>query len=80
MAHTVAHLNAESVWWRQCSESVLDVRIPDPPPPQTHTHTYTHAHTSLSLVSLNGFCGRKAPCFLPSLQLDLLKALTIDPT
>ena len=29
----------------------MDIKIPDPP-------------TSLSLISLNGFCGRKAPCFL----------------
>ena len=31
---------------------MLDVKIPDPP-------------TSPSLISLNGFSGRKAPCFLP---------------
>ena len=53
MAHTAAHLNAESFWWRQCSEQVLNIKIPDPP-------------TSPSLITLNGFCGRKAPCFLPS--------------
>ena len=29
---------------------MLDIKIPDPP-------------TSPSLISLNGFCGRKAPCF-----------------
>ena len=30
---------------------MFDIKFPDPP-------------TSLSLISLNGFCGHKAPCFL----------------
>ena len=30
---------------------MLDIKLPDPP-------------TSPFLISLNGFCGRKAPCFL----------------
>ena len=55
MAHTSAHLNAGSSWWWRCSELVLDIKIPD-----------THPSTSPSLTSLNGCCGRKAPCFLPS--------------
>ena len=53
MAHTTADLNAKSFWWWQCSESVLDIKIPERP-------------TSPSLISLNGFCGRKAQCLLPS--------------
>ena len=52
MAHKAAPLNAESFWWWQCSESVLDIEIPDPP-------------ASPSLINLNGFCGRKALFFLP---------------
>ena len=56
MAHTAAHLNAESFWWWQCSEQVLDIKtIPDPP-------------TSPSLISLNGFCGRKASCFQNAME------------
>ena len=53
MAHTAAHLNAESIWWWQCNEWMLDIKkkyikIPDPPP-------------SPSLINLNGLCGRVPP-------------------
>ena len=70
MSHTAAHLNAESFWRWQCSESVLDLKIPDPP-------------TSPSLTSLHGFCGRKAPCLFLLLLLracfHLNQALLLAP-
>ena len=61
MAHTAAHLNAVSFWWWQCNEYVLDIKIPDPP-------------TFASLISLSGFCKRKATCFLLR-QADDWKAI-----
>ena len=39
-------------------------KIPDPP-------------TSPSLIRLNGFCGRKSPCFLPEPQ-DLMKSGIVE--
>ena len=39
---------------------MLDIKIPDPP-------------TSPSLISLNGFCGRKAECFFLSLLFFVLR-------
>ena len=50
MAHTSAHLNAESFWWWQCNEWVLDIRFVTPQLPRPYY--------------FNGFCGRKAKCFL----------------
>ena len=51
MAHTAAHLNAVILVVTMYRVGVR-YKIPNPP-------------TSLSPISLNGFCGRKAPCSLP---------------
>ena len=53
-AHTTAHLYAESFSWWQCGELVLGIKYMTPPTPLP---------TSPSLISLNGFCGRKAQCY-----------------
>ena len=53
MAHTAAHLNANNILVVTVLREGIRYKIPDPP-------------SSPSVISLSGFCGRKAPCFLPA--------------
>ena len=75
MPHTIAHLNAESFWWWQCNEMVLSIKFLTPPKKNP---------TFPSLISLDGFCGRKAQCFFvfrTTEELDISKmSLVVNAT